>query len=306
MSNHRFMNFIFFYMKYVVVILCLLALGGNALGKQTKYGVDIPDDYQDDIDAVYKEVEGWQGRMDVYYNGFSKEPTPLVINIHGGGWNHGDKESQRGFSNFFKNGFAVANVEYRLVDIAPAPAAVEDVRCALLYMIRHAEKYNIDTQNIVLMGGSAGGHLALMAGLLNHNSLFDKGCVKVDAPFRIAGIIDKYGITDLTPAPKGIWNYSSVLKWLGTGKNSVKFAASVSPISYVDADSPPVFIVHGDADPIVPYSQSAMLHQKLQDFGVVSQFITVKGGAHGKFSREDNSMINRSIVSFLKENRVIE
>ncbi|WP_029164136.1 alpha/beta hydrolase [Anaerophaga thermohalophila] len=293
-------------MKYLVVLLCLLALGGITQGKQTQYGVDIPEGFQDDIDVVYKVVEGWQGKLDVYYNKSSKEPTPLVINIHGGGWNHGEKESQRGFNNFFKNGFAVANVEYRLVDIAPAPAAVEDVRCALLYMIRHAEKYNIDTQRIVLMGASAGGHLALMAGLLNHNSLFDNDCDKVDIPFKIAGIINKYGVTDLTPVPKGDWNYSSVLKWLGTGKNSVEFAASVSPISYVDADSPPVFIVHGDADPIVPYSQSVILREKLENFGVVSKFITVEGGGHGKFSREDKLMINRSIISFLREIKVIE
>lgn len=93
--------------------------------------VTFPEGYESKIDEVYTRVKGWEGRLDAYYNPKSAEPTPVVLHIHGGGWNHGTKESQSGFNSYFKAGFAVVNVEYRLVQVAPAPAAIEDIRTAL-------------------------------------------------------------------------------------------------------------------------------------------------------------------------------
>src|SRR5690606_5817577 len=145
-------------------ILCLFALAigmvGALNGQEKQYKpVEFPEGYKAQIDVVYTQVNGWDGRMDLYTNPNSEKPTPVVINIHGGGWNHGVKESQTGYGSFFKNGYAVANVEYRLVDVAPAPAAIQDVRCALIYLYKHAKELNIDTNKIVVMGGSSGGHL---------------------------------------------------------------------------------------------------------------------------------------------------
>ena len=88
------------------------------------------------------------------------------------------------------------NAEYRLTGQATAPAAVEDTRCALIYIVRHAKELNIDVNRIVIMGGSAGGHLALMAGLLGNDHRFDNNCPGVDG-IKVAAIIDKYGITDV-------------------------------------------------------------------------------------------------------------
>lgn len=258
--------------------------------------VDYPDGYSSQIDVVYTEVNGWKGRMDLYYNQKSEAPTPVVINIHGGGWNHGEKESQTGYGSFFKNGYAVANVEYRLVDIATAPAAIEDVRCALNYLYIHAKELNIDTNKIVVMGGSSGGHLALMAGLLGNDKKFDTNC-PYKGEIKVAAIIDKYGVTDLVPL--GEWK--SAKNWLGKGYKDNEFIKSVSPLYYVTKNSPPVFIVHGDADPTVPYQQSVALYNKLQEAGVKSEFMTVPGGVHGKFSKEYNSQFSKAMWKFLKE-----
>ena len=237
--------------------------------------------------------------MDIYLPPKGNEPTPLVINIHGGGWNHGVKESQTGFNTFFKIGFAVANIEYRLTGQATAPAAVEDTRCALIYLIRNAKALNIDVNKIVIMGGSSGGHLALMGGLLGNDHKFDGNCTGVEN-IKVAAIIDKYGITDVWD-----WGYGtnitskSATRWLGDKANDKKFAMSVSPITYVTKNSPPTFIVHGDADPTVPYQQSVDLHKKFVEAGVKTEFITVKGGEHGKFEKEKNSEINKKIAEFL-------
>jgi acetyl esterase/lipase len=278
----------------LITAYCSLLQAQEDVPKKVEY----PTNYTAQIDAVYATVGDWQGRVDLYYPATATQPVPVIINIHGGGWNHGTKESQSGFNTFFKMGFAVANVEYRLTQQAVAPAAVEDVRCAMLHVVKHAAELNIDPHKIIVMGGSAGGHLALMAGLLQHNHRFDANCSGVD-DFTIIAIVDKYGIANLN-VPE-MRKYKSARNWLGAEVDNVDFVRAMSPISYVTPDSPPVFIVHGNADPIVPYEQSVELHRALEAAGVRNEFITVEGGVHGKFEKEKNSEINRAIATFLKE-----
>lgn len=265
---------------------------------QVQDTVKYPMNYIAQKDVVYVKVGDWEGRLDIYFQNESKSPCPLVINIHGGGWNHGTKESQKGFGSFFKNGFAVANVEYRLVHQGTAPSAIEDVRCALLYLIRNAKEFNIDPNKLVIMGGSAGGHLALMTGLLNKDSRFDANCGQSN-PFKIVAIIDKYGISDLSS--KALNKAKMIQNWLAVYKDDLEFTKSVSPIYYVAKDSPAIFIVHGNADEVVPYSQSEELFEKLKSVEVKTEFITIENGGHGKFSMDENKRINDAMWDFLKE-----
>jgi len=263
--------------------------------------VDYPAGFSANLNVVYVKVKEWEGKMDIYLPPKTGSPSAIILNIHGGGWKNGVKESQGGFSAFFKAGFAVANMEYRLTPQATAPAAVEDARCALLYLIRNAKELNIDAGKVVIMGGSAGGHLALMAGLLGNDHRFDTNCPGTEN-VRVAAIIDKYGITDVWD-----WAYGptitskSATQWLGDKAKDESFAKSVSPVNYITKDSPPVFIVHGDADPTVPFQQSVELHKKLLSLGVKTEFITVTGGLHGKFDKEKNSEINKAIIKFIEE-----
>lgn len=278
-------------------LLGVILLFLNNLFSQTQQydTVKYPEGYVAKIDLVYTKVKNWKGRLDLYVSPEADKPLPLVINIHGGGWNHGEKESQSGFGSFFKNGFAVANVEYRLVDVEPAPAAIQDIRCALIYLVQHSKELNIDPNKIVIMGGSAGGHLALMAGLLANNPIFDVNC-KHNEIIKVAAIIDKYGVTDLEPLAA----WKSAINWLGKNADKNNFVKSVSPINYVFIDSPPVFIIHGNADPIVPYQQSVVLYNKLKSAGVKTKFITVEGGLHGKFSVEYRKVESDEMWAFLK------
>jgi acetyl esterase/lipase len=261
--------------------------------------VELPAGFSSQMNVVYTKAKDWEGQMDIYMPAKEKGPSPVIINIHGGGWNKGVRQSQTGFNTFFKMGYAVANISYRLTGHTTAPAAVEDTRCALIYLIKNAKALNIDVNKIVIMGGSAGGHLALMGGLLGNDHRFDGNCPGVEN-VKVAAIIDKYGITDVWD-----WGYGtnvtskSATRWLGDKANDKKFAASVSPITYVTKNSPPIFIVHGDADPTVPYQQSVDLHKKLVEVGVKTEFITVEGGLHGKFDKDKNSEINKKVAAFL-------
>jgi acetyl esterase/lipase len=291
-------------MKKPLLILLFMFVSGALTAQDVDSSVvykpvDYPSGFTAQLNVVYTKVNGWEGKVDLYLPPKTDKPTAIVINIHGGGWNHGVKESQTGFSTFFKAGFAVANIEYRLTGQATAPAAVEDTRCALIYLIKNAKALNIDVNKIVIMGGSAGGHLALMGGLLANDHRFDANCPGVEN-IKVAAIIDKYGITDVWD-----WGYGPNIKsksaanWLGEKAKDKEFAASVSPITYVNKNSPPTFIVHGDADPTVPYQQSVDLHKKLLEAGVKTEFITVPGGLHGKFEKEKNSEVNKAIINFI-------
>ncbi len=289
-------------MKYTSFIFAgLMACLGSCAQDDSAKKVTYPAGYTPQIDVVYTRGPGWQQKMDLYLAPKERGPVPIVINIHGGGWNHGAKESQTGFNSFFKAGFAVANIEYRLTPQAKAPAAVEDARCALIYIIKNAKELNVDVNKIVIMGGSAGAHLALMAGLLGNDHRFDGNCAGGEN-IKVAAIIDKYGITDVND-----WAYGphitskSAIDWLGDKAKDETFIKSVSPMSYVNKNNPPVFIVHGDADPIVPYEESVELHKKLEEAGVKTVFMTVPGGKHGEFPAAQHSEMNKAIMKFLKE-----
>lgn len=286
---------------FVIASLFFTASVLAQTGEDTTYKpVEFPAGFEAKLNVVYTKVKDWEGKMDIYNSPKASKPTPVVINIHGGGWNHGVKESQSGFNTFFKMGFAVANIEYRLTGQATAPAAVEDTRCALIYLIKNAKELNIDVNKIVIMGGSSGGHLALMGGLLGNDHRFDKNCAGIIENIKVAAIIDKYGIADVWD-----WGYGpnitskSAKTWLGDKQKDQEFAKSVSPITYVNKNSPPTFIVHGDADPTVPYQQSVDLHKKFVAAGVRTEFMTIEGGLHGKFPKEKNSELNKAIADFI-------
>lgn len=273
--------------------------------ENTAVGVIYPEGYTADIDVIYTRAGNWEGRLDIYYNPTSAVKLPVVIHIHGGGWNHGSKESQTGFGSWFKMGFAVVNIAYRLVDVAPAPAAIEDIRAALYFVKTNAQKYNFNPEKVVMSGGSAGAHLALMGGLLANNRVFDSPENK-EVDMRVSAILSNYAPTDFTDTASEMSRFKSLVRWLGNKAGDPQFRAAVSPVTHIHAGSPPVFIVHGDADPIVPYQQSVILKQTLDKFKVPNQFITVKGGLHGKFEKSDRDNIAAEFRKFLFQHAVIQ
>ena len=150
--------------------------------------------------------------VDVYRVQSSK-PTPVVVQLHGGGWIRGDRpNSYRSFGPFFAAGMSVVTVEYRNAKDAPAPAAVQDVRCALAWVKKNAATYNFDPNKVVTYGGSAGGHLALMAAYAPAS--FDPpGCT--DQP-KIVAVLDFYGASNVVDALtfRGSSNFTH--QWMGT------------------------------------------------------------------------------------------
>lgn len=253
-------------------------------------------------DVVYLQASGKDLHLDVYRNTAFKGPRPVLVYIHGGAWWKGEKPAGwGGFRAYLAAGFSVVTVEYRLTDVAPAPAAVQDVRCALSWVKANAKTYGFDAKRVVPYGTSAGGHLALMAGMLPKANDIDLPACR-DQP-SVPAILDFYGPYHLRSDLPGAFKSPSTARWIASGPEALW--TTMSPATYVRKGQPPVFIVHGDADPTVPYEASTSLKADLDKAGVRNRFYTVPGGVHGKFPKEQQDKIEREAVDFLKMSRAV-
>jgi acetyl esterase/lipase len=258
----------------------------------------IDDDYRVFDNLVYLPANNGQDRLDVYQP-VGDGPFPTLIYIHGGGWVMGTKENSvlQTFP-FLEKGWAVVNVEYRLKEVSPAPAAVEDCRCALHWVSDHAKEYKFDPNRLVIMGASAGGHLALTTGMLPASAGLDRRC-SADKDVKVAAILDWFGITDVADLLAGPNMRNWAVDWLGNQENREQIAKRVSPLTYVRPGLPSILVVHGDADPVVPYAQSVRLHEALDKAGAPNEFVTIRGGQHGRFSHVDTEMAYAHVWAFL-------
>jgi acetyl esterase/lipase len=269
--------------------------------------VRLASSYQVSLDVVYRTANNWDAKLDIVRPRQASTPTPTVLFFHGGGWTGGSKDAGLlAALPYAEMGYAVVNVAYRLAGVSLAPAAVEDARCALRWVYRNAKQYNFDVNRIVLTGTSAGGHLALITGMLTEDVGLDLGCpgdrgagpFNTD-PLKVAAVVNWYGITDVREMLAGPNRRAYAVMWLGGQPNREQIAAQVSPLTYVRPGLPPVLTIHGDADPTVPYTQATRLHEALQKAGGTSQLVTVPKGGHGGFTNDENVRIYAAIRSFL-------
>jgi acetyl esterase/lipase len=257
-------------------------------------------------DVVYRTTEAGPLHLDLHRPPSAKgKRAPVLVVIHGGAWARGERpKGWAGYRRFVDAGFAVVSMQYRLAGQARAPAAVEDVRCVMGWIARAAEREGLDSRRIVLLGTSAGAHLALMAASIDKNEGLDPA--ECGPAPRAAAVIDFYAPTDLRLQSLGAWSSPSIGKWVGEGEAGAAMAARMSPITRVRPGLPPVFIVHGDADPVVPLAASTALKAALDRAKVPAELHTVPGGVHGKFGPEVQDRLMADAVTFLKRHRVID
>ena len=266
----------------IASILLVLVSGTVAVAQDSPlaWAVRFENEYRIVPNITYLTASNYDAKLDLYVTRTPDKPLPTLIWIHGGGWTGGTKESYAGIPAYLAMGMNVVNVEYRLARVAQAPAAVEDCRCALRWVIQHAKEYGIDVNRLVVSGGSAGGHLALTTGMVPASAGLDRQCPGPDN-LKVAAIVNWYGIADVNELLDGPNMKAYAVTWLGSATDRDQIAKRVSPLSYVRAGLPPVFTIHGDADPTVPYTQSVRLHKALSDAGVANELMTMPGGKHG-------------------------
>ncbi|NOY37368.1 MAG: alpha/beta hydrolase [Chlorobi bacterium] len=238
----------------------------------------VPEDIDVFKDIVYKQVDTTSLKLDIYKLKNIKTPAPVLIFIHGGGWSKGQRSDYLPYLIDFANkGYITVTVSYRLSGTAHFPAAVEDVKCAVRWIKAHAACYDINPDKVALIGGSAGGHLAMMVGYSGENA-FSRDCADTVSA-KVQVVVDLYGPVDLTT--EYAQNRHECLSFLGkTYREDPDLYAAASPRFHITPGDPPTLIFHGTIDNLVPVSQADSLHKWLDMAGVPNRFYKLKGWPH--------------------------
>ena len=252
-------------------------------------------------------------KLDIYLPQEAKKSMPLIVWVHGGGWQNGSKEGCPPLrKGYVQRGYAVAAINYRLSGHATFPAQIQDCKAAIRWLRANASEYRIDPKRIGVWGSSAGGHLAALLGAAGDVEAFDVGA-DLDQSSRVQAVCDFYGPTDFkvfvtTPRYEShAASGSPEAKLIGGAvlENEEK-ARRVNPIEYVTRDDPPFLIVHGDDDRTVPLNQSGLLYEALKKARCDVRFHTIRGAGHGRpgfGAPEIENMVREFFDSRLKSGR---
>ncbi|MBI5692001.1 MAG: alpha/beta hydrolase [Verrucomicrobia bacterium] len=239
-------------------------------------------------DLRYVENGHERQALDLYLPKTAPRPLPVIVWVHGGGWQNGSKANALPVRHgLLAKGYAVASLGYRLTDAAAFPAQIQDVKAGIRWLRAHASEYGLDPNRLVAWGSSAGGHLVAMLGTAGDVASFDVG-PHPGVSSRVQGVIDFFGPSDLarfvrTPGYESHGRPGSPEAKLigGTVAEKSAEAAAASPVTYVTRDDAPFLILHGSADPTVPVNQSEVLHAALVKVGVPSELHVLPGAKHG-------------------------
>ncbi|MFO0959298.1 MAG: alpha/beta hydrolase [Isosphaeraceae bacterium] len=226
---------------------------------------------------VYREVGGETLHLDLARPRYAEGPAPCVVFIHGGGWRAGSRREYReGLFGSASQGIAAVSIQYRFAPRNTFPSQLDDVKSAVRFVREHAGKWKIDPDRIAVMGGSAGAHLALLlATTADEDPVDSPGSTTVKAAVSFAGP------TDLTRTFPDASRFM-VEDLLGPGgKADVAARRSASPIHHLNAGDPPVLLIHGTKDELVPYDQATEFARACKEAGVEAELLTIEGGGHG-------------------------
>jgi len=239
-----------------------------------------------------------RGLLDLLIPRGATAPVPLVIWIHGGGWQSGDKSNRAQATRLLCRGYAVAAINYRLSGTDPFPAQIHDVKAAIRFLRANAPAYGLDASRFATFGSSAGGHLAALAGTSAEiTGLEDLSSGYAGSSSRVQATIDWYGPTRFTEMDPQLISQgcaagsahhddanSAESRLLGCTVGDPGCAAAVQsadPGAYADGSDPPMLLLHGSADCNVPLGQSTLLRERLNAAGACAVQRTVVGAGHG-------------------------
>ena len=238
----------------------------------------LPEGTRVERDLAYGPHE--RNKLDVYVPP-GDGPFPLVIWVHGGGWQNGSKDGGNPAVPLLRRGYAVASINYRLSHHAVFPAQIRDCQAAVRFLRTNAKKFNVDPARFGAWGASAGGHLVALLGTASDCAEFGGYGVIKDGDDRVQAVCDWFGPTDLARLSPPAVKDNPVAKLLGGDTGTKKdLAAKANPITHVTKDDAPVLILHGDEDRLVPVSQSELFRDALKKAGVECELIVVPGVGH--------------------------
>ncbi len=235
------------------------------------------------------------------------ENPPLIVYVHGGAWRAGSK-SDVPIAPLLEKGFAIASVDYRLSTQAVFPAQIHDIKAALRFLRAKAAEFRLNTEKIAIVGSSAGGHLAALVGVTNgHKMLEGRIGDHLDQSSRVDAIVSLYGASNLQSilaqsTEFGLTVRIPALKLLlgDVPEKKPELAELASPVAHLDKSDPPLLLIHGDADPQMPYEQSREFTTAYEALKLQVKFVTLPGSRHGgeEFYDDERSSL---AAAFLNE-----
>lgn len=239
-------------------------------------------------------------KIDVYLPANrSTTTTKVIILIHGGSWISGDKTDFNAIVDTLKKrmpDYALFNINYRLFGLLNNnvfPTQENDVKAAIEFINNNAATYHI-SKKFVLIGASAGGHLAMLQGFKNTMPVKVKAIVSFFGPSDMA---DMYNNPAPGTPPEGI----AILLNGTPGTNPALYEQS-SPVTFINATSPPTILLHGGTDDLVKPSQSVAVQNKLDAAGVINQYVFYPAAGHGDWDAATYADAFNKIQVFLAAN----
>ena len=268
-----------------------------------------------ELDIPYANTTNSRQRLDLYLPAKRKsEKLPVIVFVHGGGWQQGNKsDGARRLLPFVRTGeYAGVSLGYRLSGEATWPAQIHDSKAAIRWIRANAAKHALDADRIGLWGRSAGGHLVLMLGASGDVPELEGSLgPNTNVSSKVACVANFFGPSELLAMvgqPSDIDRTKSNVpeaKLIGGGlRENPGKAKAASPITYVTANDPPVLTVHGTDDRIVPYDQAVRLDAALKKAGVPAYFVTIDGGGHGDFGPAGNDRLRDFFDKYLRGERL--
>lgn len=238
------------------------------------------------MNVPYTEASGQTLHLQIIWppidNWFDATRYPTIVFVQGSGWATQELgQWLLALGEFARRGYVVAIVEYRPSDVAPFPAQVEDVRSAVQFLRGNADRYKVDVDRIAVWGDSSGGHVALLA--MVTDGVAGAPGVGDDQPWGVRAVVDFYGPTDLALMPHD----EACVAVLGgiDPREHPQAAALAAATTYVrpatEQTLPPLLVMHGTDDEIVPFEQSVVLGEAMAAAGHRMDLYQLDGAGHG-------------------------
>jgi acetyl esterase/lipase len=243
--------------------------------------------------------EGRSEKLDLYMpaKAATGQRFPGIVIIHGGGWTSGTKRGAREQNigtTLAKNGYVCISIDYALASKGNPtwPRNLHDCKTAVRWLRAHAEKYHVDPDHIGVIGGSAGGHLALMVGLTRLEDGLDPKEPYGRLSCQVQALVDLYGPSDLVQRGR------DQVMLPGTQAENPGLYRQASPVTYARKGNPPVLILHGTGDATVPVEQSRRMADALKQAGAECELILVEGAPHSFHLEPKEKDLRPAVLGF--------
>jgi acetyl esterase/lipase len=270
--------------------LALFAFLGGMIAAQTEgsSGVDVTAPVRAPIrvlrDVAYREGASKAWRLDLAMPAVRPVmPGPALVIVHGGGWRGGSRTVdvfQKMMTGYAAKGYVTVSIDYRLLDEAPFPACIEDVKCAVRWLRAHAADYHVDPVRIGAYGHSAGAHLALMLAMTPSS----------------AGLEGEGGWTEFSSRVNVVVGGSPPTE---LGRDGPMAKPEWWPKGYISGDQPPMLLIQGGRDPIVRPELTEDFVGKMKAKGAAIEYLRMADGAHGVAYAEALEVTDPAIEKFL-------